>query len=59
MMHCPGDTLHSMFVTLTPSEHKQLARLVLRVKVEPAQFGLATAPIDRQVADGFPRLDAS
>ena len=58
MMHGRG-TYCTKFVTLTPSEHKQLARLVLRVKVEPAQFGLATAPIDRKVADGFPWLDAS
>ena len=58
MIHGPG-TQCTVFVTLTPSEHKQLARLVLRVKVEPAQLGLATAPIDRKVADGFPRLDAS
>ena len=50
---------NALFVTLTPSEHEQLAGLVLRVKVEPAQLGLATAPVNREVADRFPRLDAS
>ena len=48
-----------MFVTLTPSEHEQLAGLVLCVKVEPAQLGLATAPVYWKIADRFPRLDAS
>ena len=50
---------NALLVTLTPAEHEQLAGLVLRVKVEPAQLGLATAPVDRKIADGFPRLDAS
>ena len=45
-------------VPLAPSEHKQFAGLGLRVKVEPAQLGLAAAPVYRKVADLFPRLDA-
>ena len=49
---------NALFVTLTPSEHKQLAGLGLRVKVEPAQLGLAAAPVYLEVADLFPRLDA-
>ena len=50
---------NALFVTLTPSEHKQFAGLGLRVKVEPAQLGLATAPVYWKIADRFPRLDAS
>ena len=49
---------NALFVTLTPSEHKQLAGLGLRVKVEPAQLCLAAAPVYWKVADLFPRLDA-
>ena len=49
---------NALFVTLTPSEHKQFAGLGLRVKVEPAQLGLAAAPVYREVADLSPRLDA-
>ena len=48
---------NALFVTLTPSEHKQLAGLVLSVKVEPAQLGLTAASVDWKVADGFSGLD--
>ena len=43
-------------LTLAAPKDHELAGLVSAVKVEPAQLGLAAAPVHRQLTDGFPRL---
>ena len=44
---------------MTSSEDEELAGLVGAVEVEPPELGLAAAAVDREVADGLPRLEAA
>ena len=44
---------------MTSPEDEELAGLVGAVEVEPPELGLAAAAVDREVADGLPRLEAA
>ena len=44
---------------MTPPEDEELAGLVGAVEVEPPELCLAAAAVDREVADGLPRLEAA
>ena len=67
-MHFPPYTINDYYenityentcFTLTSPEDEELAGLVSAVEVEPPELGLAAAAVDREVADGLPRLEAA
>lgn len=67
-MHFPPYTINDYYenityentcFTLTSPEDEELAGLVGAVEVEPPELGLAAAAVDREVADGLPRLEAA